>query len=121
MARYIEFTDADDGKVLVEVEQEEVSPPAGVEKAGLLSRRKPSEAVADAAATFDDAVKRAVRSNVLAVSNAVTSLPKAPTEVELVFGLKATGELGNIAIARVGTEANLSIKLTWKVVESEGP
>jgi hypothetical protein len=116
MARYIEFAGEEGDTILVEVDEEEVTPPAGVEKAGLLGRR-PSGSVADAAATFEEAVQRAVRRNVLAVSNAVKNLPARPSEVELVFGLKATGEIGNIAIAKVGSEANLSIKLTWKAAE----
>ena len=118
MARYIEFPTDDGGTILVEVEGEEVTPPAGVEKAGLLSRR-PTGSVAEAAASFDDAVEQAVRRNVRAVSKAVEHLPSSPSEVELVFGLKATGEVGNIAIAKVGGEANLSIKLTWKTAEAE--
>jgi len=33
--------------------------------------------------------------------------------VELSFGLKATGELGNIAIAKASGEANFTIRLLW--------
>ena len=77
--------------------------------------------MADAAATFDDAVKRAVRSNVLRSEQRSNQPAQGAHRGGADLGLKATGELGNIAIARVGTEANLSIKLTWKVVESQGP
>jgi hypothetical protein len=119
MARYIQFATQDGVAILVEVDEEEVTPPQGVAKAGLLPKR-PSQAVASAAATFEEAVRSAVRRNVLAVSEAVGNLSKPPSEVELVFGLKATGEIGNIALAKAGGEANLSVKLTWKAAEQRG-
>lgn len=101
MAGYIEFPTSDGRTMLVEVEEEEATPPQGVSKAGLLPNR-PSQAVASATVTFEEAVESAVRRNVLAVSEAVAKLTEAPSEIELVFGLKATGEIGNIALAKVG-------------------
>jgi hypothetical protein len=44
----------------------------------------------------------------------VRSLTESPDELEVTFGLKATGEVGNIAIAKGGGEANFTIKLSWK-------
>jgi len=35
-------------------------------------------------------------------------------EVEVSFGLKVTGDLGNFAVGKVGTEANYSVTLKWK-------
>jgi Trypsin-co-occurring domain 1 len=43
----------------------------------------------------------------------VSRLARAPTEVEVTFGLKATGEVGNIAIAKAGAEANIEVRLKW--------
>jgi len=40
-----------------------------------------------------------------------------PDEVEITFGLKASGELGSLVIAKAGVEANYSVKLTWKKAE----
>lgn len=37
-----------------------------------------------------------------------------PDEVEVSFGLKASGELGSFMIAKVETEANYSVTLKWK-------
>ena len=34
-------------------------------------------------------------------------------EVEISFGLKAMGELGNFAIGKLGTEANYQVTLKW--------
>jgi hypothetical protein len=113
MSRYVEFATNAGGPVLVEVDTFEVVPPSGVEKAGL--RPRPAEgAVASAESTFEEAVTSAVTRSVAALADAVGSLPLAPTEVELTFGLKATGEVGNIAIAKAGGEANFTVRLVWK-------
>ena len=32
----------------------------------------------------------------------------------MTFSLKATGEVGNFAVAKAGAEANYTVKLTWK-------
>jgi hypothetical protein len=34
-------------------------------------------------------------------------------EVEVTFGLKTTGKLGNFAVGEVGAEANYTVKLKW--------
>jgi hypothetical protein len=60
-----------------------------------------------------------VRENAQALIDKVKQLSDPPDEVEVAFGLKATGELGNLAVAKVGAEANYTVKLTWKR-EEEG-
>ena len=46
----------------------------------------------------------------------VRKLPELdqPETMEITFGLKATGEVGNVAVARGVGEANYTITLTWK-------
>jgi hypothetical protein len=34
--------------------------------------------------------------------------------LEISFSLKATGELGNVAVGKAGGEANYNVKLVWK-------
>jgi hypothetical protein len=113
MSPYVEFTTSAGGRVLVEVDTSEVVPVSGVEKAGLRDRAAES-AVASAESTFEDAVASVVGSSVAALTHAVASLARAPTELELTFALKATGEIGNIAIAKAGGEANLTVRLVWR-------
>jgi hypothetical protein len=109
---FIEFPTGEEGlTILVEADEEEVDPPPGVEKAGILSRRR--QTVAEASVTFNVAVQRVVEENVRALTDAVKKLAVPPNEVELTFGLKATGEFGNIAIAKVGGEATFEIRLLW--------
>jgi hypothetical protein len=112
MSRYLEFKTATGERVLVEVDERELEPAAGVTKAGLRSRA--SGTVAAAQATFEEAVDHAIRQNVLALDAALAALPSRPTEVELTFALKATGEVGNVAIGKVGGEANLMLRLSWR-------
>src|SRR5439155_7665810 len=61
MADYIQFISADGGSILVEVEEEEVSSQAGVQKAGL--REITGKAMATAQVTFQDALERMLQYN----------------------------------------------------------
>ena len=117
MARYIEFSTGEGEALLIEVDEQE-APAPGVMKAGLLERRG-TDVVASAKRSFDDAVRAIVGQNVESFTGAVTQLKKPPDEVELLFALKATGEVGNFAIAKVGGEANFTIRLSWKGVAPE--
>jgi hypothetical protein len=99
MARYIEFTTDEGQTLLVEVEEDEAPRTQGVMKAGLLERRS-TDALASAKKSFDDAVTTIVGQNVESFTRAVSHLKKPPEEVELLFALKATGEVGNFAVAR---------------------
>jgi Trypsin-co-occurring domain 1 len=111
MANYIQYTTSDGSTVLVEVESEEVSPPDGMVKAGVADTVQ--KTVAQAQATFEGALDRVVRQNAQALIQSVRNLAEPPNEMEVTFGLKATGEVGNIAIARGGGEANFTIRLLW--------
>jgi hypothetical protein len=98
--------------VLVETDVTEVTSSAGVVKAGIGDKIK--ETVAAAEECLDVAIRRAVRNNAQAIIDAIQSLPARPTEVEISFGLKATGEMGNIAVGKAGGEVNFQVKLCWK-------
>lgn len=112
MARYIQFTASDDSTILMEVDEQEVSPPEGMVKAGVADTVQ--KTVARAQTTFEAALDRVVRQNAQALIQSVRDLTESPDELEVTFGLKATGEVGNIAIAKGGGEANFTIKLSWK-------
>jgi hypothetical protein len=116
MTRYIQFQtdDADNFSILVEVDQQEVIPPPGLVKAGI--QKNLEGAIAMAQTTFAAAIKGVIQHNVQAFIEAVHSLPEPPTEVEITFGLKATGEMGNVAIGKTGGEVNYTVKLAWKQV-----
>ncbi len=112
MTRYIQYTASDGGTILMEVDEQEVASPEGVVKAGVADTVQ--KTVARAQSTFEGALDRVVRQNAEAFIQSVRSLTESPDELEVTFGLKATGEVGNIAIAKGGGEANFTIKLSWK-------
>jgi hypothetical protein len=110
MMHYIQFATADGGTILVEAAEE--SPDrSGVVRAGLGD--KVQETVVEARATFEEAIE-SVRHSAAALIEKVRDLTDPPDEVEVTFGLKATGEVGNFAIAKAGVAANYTVKLVWK-------
>jgi hypothetical protein len=127
MAPYIEFVSspkegadrragaggqADGTRLLVEVSTTEIAAGPGVQKAGL--RDVARAAVAEAQNTLQEAISNAIQFNAEAFLTALDSLSDKPTEAEMSFTLKATGESGNIAVGKVGGEANYTVKLVWK-------
>ncbi len=117
MTRYIQFTTADGSTILVEAAEEETYQP-GVVKAGL--REKAQEAVSQAKASFDDGLE-VIRHNADGFIKKVRGLSDPPDEVEITFGLKATGELGNFAVAKASAEASYAVKMTWKREAEQKP
>ena len=105
MSRYVEFRLPDGSTVILETDE----PERGVVKAGV------GEVVERVQQTFEEAVENA-RKAALVILEKVRrlSLHDPPDEVEITFGLKASGELNTLVVARAGTEASYSVKLTWK-------
>jgi hypothetical protein len=113
MSTYIEFLNADGSHTLVEVDETEVVPEPGESvKAGLVDDLRAR--LASAGTTLQKALGAAIKTNAQAILLATRELSEAPSEVEVVFALKATGDLGNIAICKAGGESNYSVKLTWR-------
>jgi hypothetical protein len=112
MADYIQFTSADGNSLLVEVDEGEVSSQQGIQKAGL--REMAGKSVAVAQTSFEHAIQQAMRYNAQVFLQSVVSLPILPSEAEITFGLKITGEIGNVAVGKAGGETNYTIRLTWK-------
>lgn len=114
MAMYIQFDtgNEDDGTVLVELDSgEDVE--AGFEEASRLGKTVEG-VVKIAEETLSASVNKAIQSSIQPMLNAVRNLPEEPSEIEITFGLKAIGEVGNMAVGKAGGEANYIVKLTWK-------
>ena len=114
MTRYIKYPTEDGGIMLIEVED---STDAMLSKGGTIRASRPGEAVKEAVeevqTRFEDAMN-VVRRNAQTIIGKVKGLSDPPDELEVTFGLKATGELGNFAVAKVGAEANYTVTMTWK-------
>lgn len=120
MAKYVQFDTGTKDHLLVEVNEAEPPPAkagddaygAGTDKAGLLDMTE--RVVAKAQTAFGDAVETALRANVETFYSAIKALPAPPSEIEITFALKATGELSNLAVGKLGAESNYTVKLTWR-------
>lgn len=111
MSSYIAFENPDGTRTLVEIEEAAPTPGAPV-KAGLSGMV--GDAVKLAASSLNDALAAAIRNNAQALHKGVQELSPVPSELEISFSLKATGELGNVAVGKAGGEANYNVKLVWK-------
>ncbi len=116
VVNYIQFMAPDGKPILIEVESAEITVPRGVEKAGIkeVTQKTVAAAVAIAENTFEETVERIIVQNAQVLASAIQQAPMRPTEMEVSFGIKVTGEIGNAAICKVGSEANYTVKLIWK-------
>ncbi len=112
MTQYLQFP-ASTGSILVEVGPEEIPARDEVIKAGLRETLKPG-GIAPTAAKFETALQTSLVGTASGVINAANRLSHRPAELELTFGLKATAELGNIAVAKASTEATFTVRILWR-------
>ena len=119
MADYIQFNSADGTSLLVEVDEDEISSQQGIQKAGL--REMVGKSVVMAQTSFEHAIQHAIRYNAQVFLQSIVNLPILPSEAEITFGLKITGEVGNVAVGKTGGETNYTVRLTWKRETKEAP
>ncbi|MBI5053657.1 MAG: hypothetical protein HZB17_05045 [Chloroflexi bacterium] len=113
MANFVEFPLEGGGTILIEVVGDTKSQ-TGFTRAGVADSVK--DVAEKATQTFDSAMENIRKSSNLLVSK-LRGLSEPPDEMEVVFSLKASGELGNIAVGKGGAEANYSVRLKWKKEE----
>ncbi len=103
MPQFIRYTLEDGSELLIEATGSE----GGVVRAGI------SEKIETAKTSFDAALD-AVRLSALQIRRKLHDVQA--DEVEVKFGLKATGEIGNnmFAVGKAGLEANYEVTLKWK-------
>ena len=114
MTQYIQFTEEDGSTFLIETDEAEVYSEEGTVKAGL--NEIAGKTITTAQTLFEQAVDNLIQNNSKAFLQAIRNLPQQdqPESLEVTFGLKATGEVGNAAIAKATGEANYTVTLTWK-------
>ncbi len=103
MSSYIQYQLDDDTFILVESEVISNGP-------GKVSRDATGQIIAKAGQKFEDAFT-AVKKSAVILRRQFEDL-KAD-EVEVTFGLIATGEAGNFAIGKVGAQASYTVRLKW--------
>jgi hypothetical protein len=110
MSRYVSFPVPDGPPILVEVNDPPPTEPSPTAK-GLGNLLQTS--VTTAQATFEDALQHAVGTIANAFVQVVHALPNPPDEIETTFSLSVTGDLGSFVVAKVGGEANYTVRLAW--------
>ena len=110
MATFIEYELEDGTIILIEADE---PPQSGLVQA---SRDKDGNVIKKAAKKFGDAFA-GVKASVAAFRQELDEL--SVDEVEVTFGVKIAGELGNMAIGKVGTEANYQVTLKWSNATAE--
>ncbi len=103
MTQYLRYSLEDGSELLIEAP----APEGGVTRAGLGDR------IEQAKTTFDAALD-SVRVSALQIRKKLHDVQA--DEVEVKFGLKATGEFGSnmFAVGKAGVEANYEVTLKWK-------
>jgi hypothetical protein len=116
MSNYIQFTGLDGHPILIEVDAAEVTVTRGAEKAGLkeTAQKAASTVVAVAQDSFANTLERIIIQNAQVIARAIQQTEIRPSEVEVAFGIRMTGEAGNVAVCKAGGEANYTVKLVWK-------
>lgn len=113
MANFVEFPLEGGGTILIEVVGDNKTQ-TGFARSGVSDSLND---VADKASQSFDAAMENIRKSSNLVVNKLRDLSQPPDEMEVVFTLKASGELGNIAVGKGGAEANYSVRLKWKKEE----
>jgi hypothetical protein len=109
MSRYVEFTLPDGSSVIMESDDRET----GIVKAGT------GDVLKEATEKFEQAADNARKAAMVILEKLRAEMTDKPDEVEITFGLKASGEIGSLVVAKAGVEASYSITLKWKKAESK--
>jgi hypothetical protein len=105
MPTYVEYKLDDDTTILVEAPEDQEG---GIVRA---SNEEGGIATVKAKKTFADALKN-VNAQAKMLLKEVNDLQVE--EAEIKFGINTVGEIGNIAIGKVGVGVNYEITLKWK-------
>jgi hypothetical protein len=100
VATYIEYELEDGGTILI----------AADEGGGGLVPAGRGDMIRQAGIKFEEAFA-SVKSWVSTLSKQLSEMDAE--EVEISFGLKTMGELGNFAVGKLGAEANYQVTLKW--------
>ncbi len=110
--RYIEFPLEGGGTILIETPDQQEKVQSGFVKGAEAAR----EAAIRAGQTFDASVENVRKAAELLVAK-LRAISAPPDEMSVTFGLKASGDLGSLAIGKVGSEANYAVTLKWRKEE----
>ena len=108
MSKYVEFTLEGGGSILIEGVDEPARTSAGFLRDG------DQHAAADKAVQSFDASVEAVRRSADLLVSKLLDLSTPPDELQVTFNLKASGEMGGLAVGKSGGDANFNVSLKWQ-------
>lgn len=110
MAKYVEFPLPDGGAIVIEAaDDKRATAGSGFVKSGAEARD-----AADKASQAFDASLDSVRQSANVLLEKLNGLSQKPDELEVTFGLKVSGELGQLVVAKGGADANYHVVLRWR-------
>jgi len=109
VAKYVEFPLEGGGSIVIESADEPGRSSTGFVRGGEEPRQKP----AAAGQSFDASVEAVRRSADLLVGK-LRNLSAVPDEMIVSFALQASGDLGGLAVAKGGSDANFHVTLKWE-------
>jgi len=109
--RYVEFPLEEGGSILIETPDLQEKLQSGFVKSATGDAGR--DAALQASRSFDASVE-SVRKAAELLVNKLRTISSPPDEMTVTFGLKASGDLGNLAIGIVGAEANYTVSLKWR-------
>ena len=121
MTHYMEF-ELENGETIIMEMDEMPHPPSATAdvamggelvEASLADEGNLPKVVVKANRTFNQALSQ-IRNSANLIVTRLRDLSDPPDEVEVTFGLKASGEVGNIIVAKGALEANYTVTLKWK-------
>lgn len=77
------------------------------------------DAADQAALSFEKSVTAVRKMAATMINSMREGFIEQPEEVQINFGLKASGELGSLVVARGGMEANYNVSLRWRSEKAE--
>jgi len=71
------------------------------------------------AVIFEKQVAGVVKMATAMMNEFRAGMGEPPSDVDIAFGLKASGELGGLVISRVGGEASFSVSVRWRANDKD--
>lgn len=117
MPEFLRYQMSDDKHFLVEL-----TPAASIDSQAVTLPGKVSgiqnlaaNVVNSAVSALQDALREVVAVHASALHDAIETIPNPPSEASVEFGIKLSGEAGNVIVSKVAAEANYTVKLSWKI------
>ena len=107
MQNYVKFQLEDGTEVYIESGET----PKG--SSGLIPSKGVSGLADQSGHSFEKAFESIRKMAGTMVAELHTGFSEPPSEVSVSFGLKASGELGNLVVARTGIDVNYNISVRW--------